>query len=113
MNKLIIIKLTIFLAVILLSIAACSAKSDSTHAQKQNKSHEPEQDEEQEIKRLFIIHRNEDDDLVVSLTAEEVVHNWNVLCKNDRKDAAFPDLSDFETYVMNEAVHSDHPTWPR
>ena len=63
-NKTIIIKLTSFLVVILLFIKACSAELDSTPAQEQNKSHEPEQNEEQYIKKPVKIHRNEDDDLV-------------------------------------------------
>ena len=95
--------------IFIMSLASCSGQE--TIGEKPDPSKTQAQQEMSGDLPSPEVQRNEENDMVMAITVQEFTDAWNIACeRNDRPDAVLPKLSEFNTYVSDTAIHSDHKT---
>ena len=97
-------------AVLLLSLNACTISKD-TSSESQTQESSKKIQESSDTGDSVRVQRNEENDLVVDMTVQEFVERWNAVCDRETtSDACLPPLGQFETYVEDTSIPSDHLT---
>ena len=106
----------------LMFLAACSSGQQSGQTTKPDPSLTPgpaaEQESDQgsdqqlpETRQEYTIQRNEENDLVIAVTFQELLQAWNEAgTALGFPDAILPEKEDFQTYVTSAGIHSNHRT---
>lgn len=97
-------------AFLLLSLTACTIAED-TASESQTQGSSRNIQESSDTGDSVRVQRNGENDLVVDMTVQELVARWNAVCDREATpDACLPSLEQFETYVEDTSIPSDHRT---
>ena len=97
-------------AILILLLTACTTAENTTSGSQTQESSTKIQEPSNYGDPVKVL-RNGEDDLVVDMTAQELIARWNAVCdREDTPDACLPPLEQFETYVEDTSIPSDHPT---
>ena len=104
----------IIIIVLLLSVGCSSGHEEESFSDSKPAVNEQEAEEkaEQSLEMPPIeVQRNEENDLVIEEAFDAILHRWNDVCAAEKlTEAVLPKAQSFQTYVTEQAVHSDHRT---
>ena len=101
----------LLLVILILLLSSCVLLEKNLHSTETINSQLQVQLEELFRMCSVPVQRNGENDLVIAMTADDFVKEWNGVCDRENKpDVILPPLNEFNTYAAEEAIHSDHPT---
>ena len=104
------LRIIVAAVILMLLLTACSTDENTTSGSQTKESSTKTQESSDTGDPVKVL-RNGEDDLVVDMTAQELIARWNAVCdREDTPDACLPPLEQFETYVEDTSIPSDHPT---
>ena len=97
-------------AILMLLLTACTSAEDTASKSQIQESSSKIQESSDAGDPARVL-RNGENDLVFDMTANELIEGWNAVCDREgTPDACLPPLEQFETYVEDTSIPSDHPT---
>ena len=98
------------MTVLMLLLTACTSAEDTASESQIHESSSKIQESSDAGDPARVL-RNGENDLVFDMTANELIEGWNAVCDREgTPDACLPPLEQFETYVEDTSIPSDHRT---